>query len=293
MINYTLIIIVLSDGIRMTETERREASESLNEWITEQPGVSLTSSHTDTVFFENFAEWFSTSLFPYLHNCVGDRLIDYSLSTSLQANRALPKKQLDRKTASQQKSKKQKYSRRGSKVPYQKDLLHPADLLNNQSKYYEYTRDDSDEDDNRDDNAVNTRIRGLPPRIQVPPLDSSSMSFLNLFGDLVSPSSSSPSGMEPEQHISPSFHHPRTMPPSDSFMVDQKPPIINVPSWTNPFEVEIDPFFHSFTLPRMPKPLTRNDSFYSHDGSESEESVNNQPNSPDIIKQPKKYVYFF
>ena len=255
----------------MTETERREASESLNEWITQHPGVSLTSMDTDTVFFEDFAEWFSTILFPDLHNCVGDRLIDYSLSTSLQTNRALPKKLLDRKATSQQRLKKQANSRRGSKVPYQKDLLHPADLLNNQNKYHDYQRDENDVDEQ-------------PPRIHVPSLDSS-MSFLNLFGDLVSPSSPPP-GTKSEHHIIPSFHHPGTI-PSDSF-IHQKPPTISVPSWTHPFE-EIDPFFHSTTLPRMPKPLTRNDSFYSHDGSESEESVNNQPNSPDIIKKPKKY----
>ena len=293
----------------MTETERREASESLNEWLMQQPGISTStsSSVTDTVFYDDFSEWFSFTLFPDLHNCVGDRLFDYSLSTSLHTNRAaIPKRQLDKKldkkAVSQQRLKKQhKPPRRGSKVPYQKDLLHPADLLSNQINYNHYyvEEDNSDSDGNGDDSSypvVSTRIRGLglPPRVQPPPpspLDSS-MSFLNLFGDLVSPSSQTTQQSEPEHNTAlPSFNRPRVL-PSYSFMHHQ-PPTINVPPINNNFENAVsvenaDPFYHSSTLRRMPKPI-RNDSFYSIYMAESEESVNNQPNSPNIIKKSKKY----
>ena len=278
----------------MTETERREASECLHEWLMQQPGVSLTSAAAkDTVFFDDFSEWFSTTLFSDLHNCVGDRLIDYSLSSSLHANRAIPKRQLDKKLDKKTAAKQHKPPR-GSHVPYQKDLLHPADLFNNQSNYDDYvggnsnSNSNSGSNDHREDSsyAVNTRLRGLPPPplVQVPALDSS-MSFLNLFGDIISPTSPPPRPGS-EHYISPSFNHPR-MPSSNSF-IHNRPPTISVPSLINPFE-GIDPFFHSSTLPRMPKPLTRNDSFYSHDGSDSEGSVNNQPYSPDIIKKSKKH----
>ena len=147
-----------------------------------QGDATINSSTNDTVMFDDFARWFRHIFYPELHNRVGIRLMDYSLFSSLLANRADPRRSMDKKMDKKTFPKK---------LPYQKDLLHPADLLT-------------------DDHSFTIGID--------------------------------------------------------------------------------DPFFRASSLPTMPKPLlTRKESFCSHDGSESEESANNQPNSPHIIKKSKKY----
>ena len=49
---------------------------------------SSSSSSSGTVLFQDFAQWFGTIFVARVHHCVGDRLTVHSLSTSLVANRA-------------------------------------------------------------------------------------------------------------------------------------------------------------------------------------------------------------
>ena len=171
------------DGIKLTETEAKEASESLFEWLTRRKttmlhdaatqgpiwdgldalmrpinpsnttndGTTPVTADCDADLFEDFARWFRTSFYPDLHNCVGYRLIDHSLSARLHANLATistshttsnSSRSLDKITDRKHESRsRQRVIRPAStssdihrtavaaNVTYRKDLIDPADLL--------------------------------------------------------------------------------------------------------------------------------------------------------------------
>ena len=256
----------------------------------------------ETVMFDGFAQWFKHTFYPELHNRVGIRLMDYSLSSSLLANRADPRRVMDKKMDKKTSPKK---------VPYQKELLHPADLLaDDRSTYNDYLRDNGGmmrygEDDDDASNVVNSQLPGLPPPplIQVPIFDSSPMSYYNL-GNLHSPASIHdlpplPYPGQSEPNTSPTFNRPRLSPqpkmtPSESFL-NLQPPFISVPSLFNPFEglwstetetgkkTETDPFFDlssSSQLSRRPIPPS---------SEKSEQRDSNRPNSSDTLNKTQNY----
>ena len=180
------VVCVAVDGIKLTETEAKEASESLFEWLTRRKttmlhdaatqgpiwdgldalvrpinplnnttndGTTPVTADCDADLFEDFARWFRTSFYPDLHNCVGYRLIDHSLSARLHANLAniatphttsTSSRSLDNKTDRKHTSRsRQRVIRPAStssssdvhrtavaaNVSYRKDLIDPADLL--------------------------------------------------------------------------------------------------------------------------------------------------------------------
>ena len=281
----------------------------------------INDTADDTVLFDDFARWFKFTFYPELHNRVGNRLVDYSLSSSLQANRTDPRKLWDKKM---DKKMDKNTSPKNKKVPYQSALLRPADLLNDQSSFNDYARDNNgtmqyaDDDEDGASPVVNTRAQGLPspPRVQAPIFEPA-YGFYHLLGNLHSRASSNDlllsASEPPEPHISPSFDRPKTA-PSDSFMYLQ-PPTISVPSLLNPFEgmwptendngsgtesgtetgngagsrAGTDPFFDltpsSWQLPKIliPSSLSEN----------TEQGVdNNQTKTPVVLRKSQNQNYF-